>query len=200
MLAAVLPQHTGHARKLSRPIRNIERQARHAPSARELARQHVGEKARVDVAAREHQAHLLAREAQRIGDDGREAGCACAFHDGLLDEEELVHGALEMRFAHEHDVVDVTAHDALGDIARIANGDAFGQRVAAHGKIGAAQAVVHRGVQGGLDADDLDPGLQRLGRDGHAGDEAATAHRHDQHLELGHGRPASRARPYPARR
>ena len=38
----------------------------------------------------------------------------------------------------------------------------------------------------GLDADDADPGPQRLRRGRAAGDEAAAADRHEQHVELGH--------------
>jgi hypothetical protein len=64
------------------------------------------------------------------------------------------------------------------------DGDALGQGLAAHRRRLPGQGIVETGIEGGLDADDLDPGLEGLGRHGVAADEAAAAHRRDQHLEI----------------
>ena len=45
--------------------------------------------------------------------------------------------------ADQHDVVDQRFNDRLVERARRLDGDAFGERVAAHGQAGAADAVVH---------------------------------------------------------
>ena len=50
-----------------------------------------------------------------------------------------------------------------------------------------AQQTIDRGVEHGLDADDLDAGLEVPGRDGTAGDQAAATDRHHQHVKLGRG-------------
>ena len=53
----------------------------------------------------------------------------------------------------------------------------------ADGQVGALEIVVHRGIGAGLHAEDLDGGIDRLGRDGDAGDQAAAADRHHQRVE-----------------
>src|SRR6202022_2997745 len=45
---------------------------------------------------------------------------------------------------------------------------------------------LHRWIEGGLHADDLDIGLERLGGDSHAGYQAASADRYDQDVEVRH--------------
>jgi len=69
-------------------------------------------------------------------------------------------------------------------LADVAHGDAFGQRVAARRHRLAGQDLVHRRVARGLDADHLEVGLERARRHGAARDHAAAAHRHDQRVEL----------------
>ena len=54
------------------------------------------------------------------------------------------------------------------------------------GKLLSLDQIVHRRIERGLHADDLDAGLQRLGGDRDAGDQAAAADRHQQHVEVGH--------------
>ena len=48
-------------------------------------------------------------------------------------------------------------------------------------------ALTMAGKARGLHADDLDAGLERLGRRGHAGDQPAAADGDHQHVQLGHG-------------
>ena len=64
-------QHAG-------PVRDVEVQPQDAPVPQQVAQQHVGQDARVDVAAADRGAHRLAGEALREGQDGREAGRAGA--------------------------------------------------------------------------------------------------------------------------
>ena len=58
-------------------------------------------------------------------------------------------------------------------------------RVAGARQVRPRELGVHARIELGLDADDLDAGLQRLGRGGDAGDEAAAADRHDQRIDVG---------------
>ena len=64
---------------------------------------------------------------------GRQAGRARALDHGLLDVDQQAHGVLDLLLGDQHDVVDQLAHDRLCVIAaRRLDGDALGQRVAAH--------------------------------------------------------------------
>ena len=64
-----------------------------------------------------------------------EAGGAGAFDDGLLDRDQDRQRAFDLVFSDEDDVIDEMAHDVGGDPARRLDGDAFGERVAAHGEM-----------------------------------------------------------------
>src|SRR5690606_16321861 len=103
----------------------------------------------------------------------------------LLDVDEQADGALELRFAHEHDVVDVGPDQLAGDLARCLDGDAFGQRIAAHGAGLALDEIVHGRVERRLDANDTNVRVDALGGNRNAGYQAAAADRHDERIQLG---------------
>ena len=77
--------------------------------------------------------------------------------------------------------------------------DAFGQRRAADRPVLGRDGVVEGGIEGGLDADDLDVGLDRLRRDGDPGDQPAAADGNDDLVEIRLRPPASRWRWCPGR-
>ena len=91
-----------------------------------------------------------------VGEHRREARGARAFYHRLLDGDEQAQRVLDLRFAHEHDVIDQRAHDLAGDAAGRLDRDALGERVAAHRKLRLLDQVVHRRIKRGLNADDLE--------------------------------------------
>ena len=70
--------------------------------------------------------------------------------------------------------------------AHLLDRDTLGQRRPAGHMAFAAQHVRHAGIKCGLDADDIDCRIDRLGRDGAAGNQPAAADRDHQHIETGH--------------
>ncbi len=73
---------------------------------------------------------------------------------------------------------------AAGQLARLLDRNALGQRVAADRAMAALDDILHRRIKLGLDPDHLDPRLQRLGRRRHAGNQPAAADRNDQRVEI----------------
>ena len=65
-----------------------------------------------------------------------EARRACPFDHGLLDSDEHRDRALEVALGDEHDVVRIVLEDARGELARLLDRDAFGERVAAQAAYG----------------------------------------------------------------
>src|SRR5690606_24674940 len=104
-----------------------------------------------------------------------------------LDFDQQRRRVLDVALTDQHDVVDVSADQRLGQRAGRLYRDTLGERVAAHGQLGATDLVVHRRVELGLNADDLDPGFDGLRRDGHSRDEAAAADWYDERGEVRRG-------------
>ena len=96
---------------------------------------------------------------------------------------------LQIVLAHQHDILHQRAHHLARQYAGGLDGDAFGDRIAvAIRPPRPCSAADHRRIALGLHADDLDARRQRLGRHGDAGNQAAAADRHHQHLQLRHRR------------
>ena len=70
---------------------------------------------------------------------------------------------LDVLFGDEVDAVDLGGDDPARQLARLLDRDALGQRVAADRAIAALDDILHRRIELGLDPDDLDAGLDRLG-------------------------------------
>ncbi len=113
-VGGVLAQHAGDA--ASSPglsgMSSVRRDIRPARASSRVST--LCEQPRVDVAAGEHETDLL--PAKRCGSamTAAKAGRARAFDHGLLDQRSARPRALDMRFADEHDIVDVATHDACG--------------------------------------------------------------------------------------
>ena len=77
--------------------------------------------------------------------------------------------------------------DAARQAAGFLDGDPFrqGRRLSRRTGVLAAHQPVHRRVERRLHADNFDPRRERLGRHRYAGDQAATADRHDDRVEIG---------------
>ena len=75
--------------------------------------------------------------------------------------------------------------DARRKLARLLDRDAFGQRVAAERHVAVLDRAFHRRIELGLDADQLDVGLDRARRDRHARHQPAAADRHHDRVEVG---------------
>ena len=83
------------------------------------------------------------------------------------------------------DAVDQVGDDRAGQLARLLDRNALGQRIAADRAMAVLDDILHRRIKLGLDADHLDAGLQRLGGGGDAGNQAAAADRDHQRVEVG---------------
>ena len=118
--------------------------ARDAALADEIADQHVGEQMRVDIAAAQQGRDLLALEALGIGEHRRKAGRAGALDHRLFDPDQHRHRALELALGNEHDVVRIVLEDSRGQLARLLDRNAFGQRVAAQRHLAALDRAFHR--------------------------------------------------------
>ena len=139
--------------------------ARDPPLANEVADEDVGEQMGVDVPAAQDGRDLLAAESLGVGEHRGEAGRACPFDHGLLDPDEHRDGALEVAFGNQHDIVRVFLEDSRRQLARLLDRDAFGERVAAQRHVAALDRAFHRGIELGLDSDQLDVRLHRAGGD-----------------------------------
>jgi hypothetical protein len=119
-------------------------QPREPARAGEVAQQHVGEQPRVDVAAGQHEADLLAGEPLAVRHHRGQPGRAGALDHGLLDLQQQRDRGLEVGLADQHDVVDHPLDHARGERARLLDRDALGQRVAAARQRLAPDLAVHR--------------------------------------------------------
>ena len=104
---------------------------RDAALADEVADQHVGEQVRVDIAAAQQGRDLLALEALGVGQHRGEARRARALDHGLFDADQHRDRAFEVALGDQHDVVGIVLEDPRGELARLLDRNALGQRVAA---------------------------------------------------------------------
>ena len=88
--------------------------------AHQLAGQHRGQQARVDVAAGDDQAALLAAEPLREGQQRRQRRRAGAFDHGLLDVAVERDGAFEERLFQQQHVLDQRTRGLVGQLADLA--------------------------------------------------------------------------------
>ena len=119
-------------RQLAGAVDDVDRNLGQPSLAGEFAGQHRGDQPGVDVAAGQDEADIAARKTIRRRQHRGKAGGARAFDDGLLDRDQHRQRALDLVFSDEDDVIDEMADDLGGDPARRFDGDAFGERVAAH--------------------------------------------------------------------
>ena len=120
-------------------------------------------------------------------DERGEPGRAGAFDDRLLDLGRERDRGFDVLFGDDEQIVDECADDLAGEHAHGRDRDAFGDRRPRSRLGSAAERVHHARVALDLRADDVDLGLQRLGRDRDAGDEAAAPDRHDDRVDIGNG-------------
>ena len=99
MLAPASPRMLATLAERAGPVDEIDGELGQPPLAGELARQHAGQQARVDVAAAQHEADLAALEAPGVLQHGGEARRAGALDDRLLDVDQQAHGVLDLRLA-----------------------------------------------------------------------------------------------------
>ena len=100
-----------------------------------------------------------------VGEHRREARRAGAFDHRLLDPDQHRDRALEVALGDQHDVVGKLLEDPRGELARLLDGNAFGQRVAAKRHVAVLDRAFHRRIELRLDPDQLDVRLHRPRRD-----------------------------------
>ena len=110
-VGAKLAEHRRDLPEQPRPVGDREAE-RHDPLlAFELAHHDRGEQTRIDVAAAEYEADLLALEALRLREQRREPRGARALRHRLLQGEIGVHRTLDVLFVNQHNVGNEFAHD-----------------------------------------------------------------------------------------
>ena len=183
----MLVEDLGHMEQLARPVLQADAQAGKATLAGQFAQQHVGEQARVDVAAADDKADVLATERRGIGHEGGKTRRARAFGHRLFDGEQQGDGALKFGFRHQNDVIDQRLDHLIGVLAGVLHGNALGEGVAVADRLKALHLGRHGRVKLGLYADDLDIRLDRAGRRCDARNEPAAADGDDEAVQLRRG-------------
>uniref|UniRef100_A0A0N5A4T1 LigA n=1 Tax=Parastrongyloides trichosuri TaxID=131310 RepID=A0A0N5A4T1_PARTI len=146
--------------------------------------QHHCQHAGVDIAAGQLDADLHALETLRVGQDGGQAAGPGALGHRLLQRRQEGHALFEVGLFADEDLVDQAVGQGEGDFSHGLDGDALGDGLpAALGRF-AATARGEGRIAGGLDAEDLDARLDRLGGDGAARDQAAAADGDDQGVQV----------------
>ena len=126
---------------------------------------------------REHQADALAAKPLAVAQHGGEPRRARAFDHRLLDLQQHHDRLLDVAFVHQQDVAHAIAHDRQREPARLPSRRCRRRWSWRRRRGHALDGGVHRRKALGLHAHHLDVRLDRLGRDRHAGDQAAAADR-----------------------
>ena len=129
-------------------------------------------------------ATFLPWKRSRFGEHRRETGRAGALDDGLFDADEHGDRTLEVALGDEHHVIGKFPEDARRELARLLDGNALGERIAAQRHLAALDRAFHRRVELGLDSDQLDVRLDRARGDRDAGHQPAAADRDDDRVEV----------------
>ena len=118
---------------------------------------------------------------------GRHGHCTGPLGDELLVLHQREDGGCGLVLGHGHDVVHILLAELVGQLTGGLDLDAV--REGGGGGEGLVfvfmEGAVHAGGTLGLNAVDLDVRLEALDGKGHAGDEAAAAHRHDDRIHIG---------------
>ena len=117
-------------------ILNRDSKPRDAALAHEVAHQDVGEQVRIDVAAAQDRARPSCRGSGpgSASIAARPAAPAPSTTVFSIPQQHR-HRALEVALRHEHDVVRIILEDARGELARLLDRDALGERVAAERQV-----------------------------------------------------------------
>ena len=102
----LLIEDAGDMEQRAGPILQDDTQAGETSRTGEIAQQHIGEQAGVDIAAGQDQADIATGKLLAIAEQCGETGRAGPLHHRLLDLEQQAHRFLEAALAHQHDVVD----------------------------------------------------------------------------------------------
>ena len=153
------------------------------PVAQQVAQQHVGQDAAVDVRTAHRQRHALAAEHVPVGQNARQRGRAGPFRDLFRALRQQRDRFFHHAFGHAQHVIHVAVDELEALPPHAHHRDALGDGGATprHG-LGAGKAV--QAVMAlDLHADDGGLGCERRTHRGAAADQAAAADRHHQHVE-----------------
>ena len=187
MLTPALVELGGDRGQRAGPVLGGDAQPRDAAAADQVADQHVGEQMGVDIAAAQDGADLAAREALGIGEHRGEARPRRRPSTTVFSIPTSIATACSMsRSATSIDAVDASslmigAGQLPGSLTAMPSASVsppMRQRAA-------LDRAFHRRIELGLDADQLDVRLDRLGGGRDAGHQPAAADRDDQRVEVG---------------
>ena len=122
----------------------------------------------------------------RPGEEGRQPHGAGAFDDGLGALKELHDRHPDLGVGDRDDIVNVLAHEAEGDLARVLDGDPVGDRLGLGGRVDLA-VLERRDVRrapGGLDADHADVRPLALDRKRDPREQATASERDDDGVDV----------------
>ena len=185
-VAAAAGDDLGHTLELAGLVLQSNGQVGLAAAHDQAAGDHAAEDVHVDVAAGDDTHHLLALDGQLV-EQGRSHG----HRTGTLGHQLLVlhqgeDGGGGLVLAHRHDVVHILLAELVGQLAGSLDLNAIGKGGGSlQGLVLVlVEAAVHAGGTLGLYAVDLYLRPQALDGKGHAGDQAAAAHRHDDRIQI----------------
>ena len=185
-VAAAAGDDLGHTLELAGLVLQSNGQVGLAAAHDQAAGDHAAEDVHVDVAAGDDTHHLFALDGQLV-EQGRSHG----HRTGTLGHQLLVlhqgeDGGGGLVLAHRHDVVHILLAELVGQLAGSLDLNAIGKGGGSFQGLVLVlvQAAVHAGGTLGLYAVHLDLRAQALDGKGHAGDQAASAHRHDDCIQI----------------
>ena len=186
-IAAAAGDDVGHLLQLAGLVFQRDGQVGLAAAHDEAAGDDAVEDVHVDVAAGDEADDLLALDGQLVEERRRHRHSACALGHQLLVLHQGEDGGCSLVLGDGDDVVHILLAELIGQLA-----GSLDLNAVCEGRDGRKGLVfvlvkraVHAGCALGLHAVDLDVGLQALDGEGHAGDESAAAHRHDDGVHIG---------------
>ena len=186
-VAAAAGDDLGHLLELAGLVLQCDGQVGFAAAHDQTAGDDAVEDVHVDVAAGDDADDLFALDGQLVEEGGCHGHCTGPLGDELLVLHQGEDGGCGLILGHGHDVVHILLAELVSqltgglDLDAVREGGGSGEGLV----FVLVEGAVHAGGTLGLNAVDLDVRLEALDGKGHAGDEAAAAHRHDDRIHVG---------------
>ena len=186
-IAAAAGDDVGHLLQLAGLVFQRDGQVGFAAAHDEAAGDDAVEDVHVDVAAGDEADDLLALNGQLMEERRRHRHCACALGHQLLVLHQRKDGGCGLVLSDGDNVVHILLAELIGQLTGGLDLNAVCEgRDCRKGLVFVlVKRAVHAGCALGLHAVDLDVGLQALDGEGHAGNESAASHRHDDGVHIG---------------
>mgnify|MGYP007012762318 CR=1 FL=1 len=186
-IAAAAGDDVSHLLQLAGLVFQRDGQVGFAAAHDEAAGDDAVEDVHIDVAAGDEADDLLAFDGQLVEERRRHRHSACALGHQLLVLHQGEDGGCGLVLSDGDNVVHILFTKLIGQLAGSLDLNAVceGGDCRKGLVFVLMEGAIHAGCALGLHAVDLDVGLQALDGKGHAGDQAAAAHGHDDGIQVG---------------